>query len=113
MKNTVIVTGGRDYEDYAMVADVLDLFDADLIIQGGAAGADRMARDYAYQNNIICETVKADWNKHGKAAGPIRNLEMLKKYPNAVVVAFPGGKGTENCVKQAASLNMIVLTVHK
>jgi hypothetical protein len=107
----VIVTGGRDYSDANMVEDVLDLFDIGLLIQGGASGADRLAEMYADAHSIESVTIEADWDKHGRAAGPIRNKEMLKRYPNAIVIAFPGGAGTQNCIKTAISLNMIVLEV--
>jgi hypothetical protein len=109
----VIVTGGRDYNDYDTIQKVLNLFDIGLLIQGGALGADKQAQEYAKHNGIECVTVIADWNKHGRAAGPIRNREMLLKYPNAIVVAFPGGAGTANCIKTAIQLNHTVLQVHK
>lgn len=107
----VIVTGGRDYDDLIMVQDVLGQFNISLLIQGGASGADELALWYAKDNNIEHKTYKADWNKHGKAAGPFRNSEMLVSHPNAIVIAFPGGRGTENCVNQAISLNRLVFKV--
>ncbi len=107
----VIVTGGRDYNDYHKVADILEFLNADLIIQGGATGADKMAKTYAELAGIECQTYEADWNAYGKAAGPIRNTLMLKENPNAVVLAFPGGNGTANCLKQAVSMDMTVLLV--
>ena len=113
MKRQVIVTGGRDYDDWAMIQDVLNSLDLALIIEGGAEGADMMAKEYAETFNIPHVTVEADWTKYGRAAGPIRNKEMLQKYPLAVIVAFPGGSGTANCVKQAVAMNRIVLMVHK
>lgn len=113
MTKQIIVTGGRDYNDWVMFQDVLISFNPSLIIQGGASGADKMAKEWARLNNIECETVEADWDKHGKAAGPIRNKQMLLLYPNALILAFPGGAGTANCVKQAVGLNRIVLMVHE
>ena len=109
----VIVTGGRDYDDWAMVQDVLDLINPDMIIQGGAEGADRLAKEYAEYNNKKSVTIEANWQEHGKSAGPKRNIEMLMKYPEATVVAFPGGKGTAHCVCAAAQLNRVVLQVHR
>jgi hypothetical protein len=109
----VIVTGGRDYYDKEKVISVLSLLDIGLLIQGGANGADLLAKEYAQFHNIPRIEVKADWSKHGRAAGPIRNKEMLLEFPNAIVIAFPGGAGTANCVKQAVELNRIVLMVHK
>ena len=111
--SAVIVTGGRDYDDWAMLQEVLNIIRPTLIIQGGARGADQMAKEYAEANNIAVRTIDADWTKHGRAAGPIRNKEMLQTYPLAVIVAFPGGDGTANCVKQAVAMNRIVLMVHK
>ena len=110
---TVIVTGGRDYDDWAMLQEVLNFINPDVVVQGGAWGADQMAVDWAEYNKKEFLTFNADRNKHGRAAGPIRNKEMLQANPKAVVVAFPGGAGTANCVRTAVELNMIVLQVHK
>ena len=109
----IIVTGGRDYSDWNRVQEVLNLFEIDLIIQGGANGADYLATKYAKFYGRKWKTVAADWDLHGRAAGPIRNKEMLTAYPNAVIVAFPGGAGTADCVRQANALKRIVLTVNK
>lgn len=105
----IIVTGGRNYNDYDKLAKILSNFNINLIIQGGASGADSLAKEYAKQNNIPCETIWANWHTYGKSAGPKRNLEMLKKFPDALVVAFPGGKGTKDCVNKAISLGMSIL----
>ena len=96
-----------------MLQDVLKILKPSLIVQGGAKGADELARLYAEHYLVNYKTFEADWCLHGKAAGPIRNKEMLLAHSDAVVVAFPGGKGTENCVKTAVELNMIVLRVEK
>jgi hypothetical protein len=109
----IIVTGGRDYSDRETLRAVLNFLNPDLVIQGGASGADRLAKIWAESNGKIFMTVEADWSKHGKAAGPMRNREMLRIYPDAVVVAFPGGSGTANCVKTALELNRTVLQVRK
>lgn len=109
----VIVTGGRDYDDWSMLQDVLRLIDPDMVIQGGASGADKMAEEWATLNKKECITVHADWNKHGRAAGPIRNREMLDSFPLAITIAFPGGKGTADCVKASYERNRIILQVHK
>ena len=107
----IIVTGGRDFLDYETVKKTLSLFDIGLLIQGGATGADALAKRYAIEFNIPFEEVPAQWMKHGRAAGPIRNREMLEKYPNAVVIAFPGGDGTGDCKRQALHRHMLVLEV--
>lgn len=105
----LIVTGGRNYSDVNHVKRVLDLFDYSLLVHGGATGADSIGAFHAQTQNIETKAFRALWAKHGAAAGPIRNKEMLTAHPNAVVVAFPGGKGTADCVAQAKKLGMIVL----
>jgi hypothetical protein len=54
--------------------------------------------------------VPAEWETHGRKAGPIRNARMLEHKPD-LVVAFPGGKGTANCVAQARGMGVEVLEV--
>lgn len=58
------------------------------LIEGGARGVDRAARLWASRNYIPIKTVLAEWDKHGKSAGPIRNKAMLRFKPD-LVVAFP------------------------
>jgi predicted Rossmann-fold nucleotide-binding protein len=101
----VLVCGGRDFDDQALLYDVLDEIESNegpitLVIQGGASGADELALDWAKYRGKDCLTVAADWKTHGKAAGPIRNSKMLSYNPD-LVVAFPGGAGTADMVKKA------------
>jgi len=72
-----------------------------VIIQGGAKGADECARRWANEHSVGCETYHADWKKYGKAAGPIRNRKMLDLGNPDLVIAFPGGNGTQNMVALA------------
>jgi len=110
----IVCTGGRDYNDFAMVSDLLERLQPQLVFVGDASGADQMVIDWCNDNNTSYRLYKADWDKHGLAAGPIRNKEMLKDAGStATVIAFPGGKGTENCIKTAIGFNMIVLRVER
>ncbi len=101
----VLVCGGRDYSRADHVWDVLDKIHhdkpIDQIIQGGATGADGAARGWAMSRGVTCTTVLADWDKQGKAAGPIRNQRMLDEHNPDMVVAFPGGRGTADMVRRA------------
>jgi hypothetical protein len=101
----VLVCGGRRYDDAARVNEVLDHLAAsqpvDVLIHGAARGADLLAVDWAIRHQIPLLEFGADWAAHGKAAGPIRNRRMLLEGKPDLVIAFPGGKGTENMVNQA------------
>jgi hypothetical protein len=59
------------------------------LIQGDARGADRLAKGWAESRGIPHEDYPADWRGHGRAAGPIRNRQMLDEARPEVVVAFP------------------------
>lgn len=109
--NQFIVTGGRDFDNWDMVCDVLSYLEPDLIIQGGATGADALARRWADENEVPCITIPAHWHRYGRAAGPMRNAIMLDTYPNAAIVAFPGGRGTANCVAFAEKRNRKVIKI--
>ena len=100
----VIVAGGRNYSDYKTVKAKLDDFRSTLkpgreinIISGGATGADSLGERYAKENNLDIRRFSADWNQHGKAAGPIRNEQMATE--GDVLISFPGGTGTKNMIK--------------
>jgi len=80
------------------------------MIQGGATGADKLAKEYAQLNNIPYVEEKADWSL-GKKAGPIRNELMLKKYLPDLVIAFPGGRGTDNMVRLAKSYGVETIII--
>jgi len=76
-------------------------FPLDFIICGGATGADAMALQYAIEKNIEHHVFMANWVKHGRSAGPIRNQQMITEGKPDIVIAFPGGKGTADMVRRA------------
>jgi len=101
----VLVCGGRDFFDADLLYSGLrQLSEGDTITEiahGGAKGADSLAGRYATAHNIPCIVFPADWGKHGKSAGPIRNTDMLHRFDPDVVLACPGGKGTKHMVDLA------------
>jgi hypothetical protein len=111
----VIVCGGRDYSDRERLFNFLDDFVKErgpitLLIEGGATGADTLARAWAIERNVKAECVRADWKKLGDAAGPVRNAEMLKLKPD-IVIAFPGGRGTANMKMQTLAAGVPLIEV--
>ncbi len=102
-KFIVLVCGGRNFADVRLLTAALDNLPSTptLIVHGEARGADTLAGQWARKNKIPVKSYPAQWNKHGRAAGPIRNKEMLDKEKPDLVVAFPGGKGTAHMAKIA------------
>jgi UDP-N-acetylmuramoylalanine-D-glutamate ligase len=97
----VVVTGGRQYGNAEWLGQMLDSIKIIELAQGGASGADALARQWAEARQIPCRQFNADWQRFKKVAGPIRNREMLTNFRPDLVIAFPGGKGTNNCVELA------------
>jgi len=101
----LIVCGGRNYRNIHAVRHVLTAVHAKrpitLLIEGGAKGADRLAREWAVATGVPVATEEADWDKYGKRAGPIRNGLMLSKHMPDGIIAFPGGFGTDDMIAQA------------
>lgn len=112
----VAVTGGRNFTDAEFVIKTLDSISSERgpitkLFEGGAPGADQLARKWAIMMSIPVGTFFADWNSYRRAAGPIRNRRMLTEGKPDLLVAFPGGKGTASCVAIARELGIEVLTV--
>jgi len=99
----VLVCGGREYDDWQHLAETLyPLLTAHgVLIQGGAKGADFLARVFAKWRGVPVKEYRANWERHGKAAGGIRNQLMLDDAKPDLVVAFPGGRGTADMVRRA------------
>lgn len=81
------------------------------IATGGAPGADRLAQRWAEEKKLVPVIYVAEWGRLGKAAGPIRNRRMLDEFKPDLVVAFPGGTGTEGCVNEARARKIPVVRV--
>jgi hypothetical protein len=97
----VLVCGGRDFDNWERMTDVLEPIGASVIIEGGAKGADFLARAWAKDRCITVEEFEADWKAYGKKAGPIRNQQMIDEGKPELVVAFPGGFGTNDMMRRA------------
>lgn len=106
----VLVSGKRDFTDYkrfcrAMDESLADISDEIEIVEGGAKGTDALARCYAMERGFALKEMKAFWNIKGRAAGPIRNSEMVKFVSghDCKAVFFWDGKskGTGDCLKKA------------
>lgn len=106
----VVVTGGRDYLNARHIEDVLDGLKPDDVFVGDCpTGADSLARNWCRRKGVPVQSFTALWSLHGRAAGPMRNEQMLRAAgPAAIVIAFPGGRGTADCIRKAKGLGMSV-----
>lgn len=73
------------------------------------SGADSLGEQFAKEHGLSCELHPADWNKHGRAAGPIRNAQMAEI--SDALIAFWDGKsrGTKSI---SVFVNSFISTVY-
>ena len=123
----LLVTGDRNWSDVVCLNlkldDLLRKRGIELLIQGGARGADTLAKEWAESRGVPVLTEEARWEQYGRAAGPIRNEVMLDMLGMArlagkdtFVVAFhphlDNSKGTKNMVTQAKAAGLEVELVN-
>ena len=100
----VLITGSRNWSDKEAVEIAIARAKPDIIIEGGARGADAIAKEYAHKTFRRVVEIKAEWDKYGKKAGGIRNSTMLAMKPD-LVLAFSmdlsNDKGTRDAVNKA------------
>ena len=111
----IIIAGTRTFEDYGLLKDRVDRIILGLredfpgkrivIVTGAAKGADQLGSRYARERVLALREFPANWRAYGRAAGPIRNQQMLDYILQAtpVLIAFWNGKsrGTKNMIDTA------------
>lgn len=120
----LLVCGSRTFDDVTIVHRLLNGIYADTwpdgfsIIEGEChlGGADILARDWAEAKCLPVEKFPADWDRHGKAAGPIRNQRMLEEGKPDIVVAFidkplQTSRGTADMVRRARQAGLPVYII--
>jgi hypothetical protein len=100
----VIIAGSRHmpFSAYPLIQQAIDAsgFQVDEVVCGMAKGADTFGMKWAYHAGIPVKKFPADWETHGKAAGPIRNSEM-RDYADALIVfIWDGSRGSANMLAQ-------------
>lgn len=115
----VLVCGSRHFSDKEKMKEVLDDVYREspftVLIHGDARGADRLSAQWANgRGDIEIRAFPADWTTYGKAAGPIRNAQMLKEGKPDLVIAFmfKDSRGTKNMVEQATKAGIEAKVIH-
>lgn len=114
----VIIAGGREFSDYALLCESCDKFLCQkhqthdiVVISGTARGADTLGERYAHERGYAVEKYPADWNRDGKAAGPIRNAQMAKVADTLIAFWDGQSKGTANMIDQAKTRGLSIKIV--
>ncbi len=107
----VVVCGSRSFVSFEAIEERLArLAPNTIIIEGGADGADTAANYRARKLGLHVATVKANWQHHGKKAGPLRNQAMLDIGPDLVIAFRSSGSspGTDHMVRIARAAGVPV-----
>ena len=120
MITRVIVCGSRGFNDREKCFKYLDKLLSDVesfeIVSGHAAGADLLGEEYANAKGAKLTVFKPDWNKYGRAAGPVRNQQMLDYalLGRAIVIVFWDDKsrGSKDMFDRARKAGAEVHIIH-
>ena len=102
----LIIAGSRSITDMKVLGEALrkirnERVLIDEVVCGMARGADQLGEEWADSAGIPVVKFPADWNKHGKSAGVIRNIEMAK-YADGLLALWDGkSAGTANMILEA------------
>ena len=116
----VIIAGGRDFSDYTLLKNSLDVLLARkrangtkiVIVSGRARGADSLGEAYAKEKGYEVSYFPAEWAKYGRSAGYKRNVTMAQN-ADAVVAFWDGrSKGTKHMIDTGLAYELPVRVIH-
>ena len=109
----IVVAGSRSLTNHQLVYEVLNqvVQKSDVILQGGARGADALAKAWARTHHIACQEFPARWEAFGRFAGPRRNREMA--LAGDCLIAFWNGvsAGTGDMIKQMQQVKKPIMYI--
>lgn len=117
----LIIAGSRDWKSYSVLKDATNEILTDIyyklpfnsvqVISGTAKGADLLGEQYACEYNFSIKRFPADWDKYGKKAGYMRNVEMANN-ANACIVFWDGkSKGSQHMIDIAKEHDLVLYVV--
>ena len=105
-----IIAGCRTYHNYDTLLEAIaeSNWQISQVVSGGAKGVDRLGEEYATAMNLPLHIYEADWERHGRAAGPLRNAKMAEN-AEALIALWDGkSRGTKNMIETATKRGLIV-----
>jgi hypothetical protein len=111
-----IIAGTRTLSDALIVESAINLFyqsglEITEVVSGGASGVDSLGEQWAERNGVRVRRFPADWNKHGRAAGPIRNKQMAE-YAEALLLIWDGkSRGSASMKREAEAAGLAICEI--
>lgn len=113
MSERIAIVGSRDFPNLARVSDYVEGLDPSCtVVSGGARGVDRQAVAAARARGMSVNEFPADWNRHGKAAGYMRNRLIVANADRVVAFQRDGSRGTQHTIDLAREAGLDVEIYH-
>lgn len=112
MNHGTIIAGSRHITNIKLVFRILDTTVKQMpnkpthILSGGARGVDRIAENWGLQRGYQMHYYPAQWDVHGRAAGPIRNRKMAENAQQLIVIWDGSSRGAANMIATARKLRL-------
>ncbi len=105
---SLAIVGGRTFTDKAAFDAIMTDFISkrggcmpSRVVSGGANGVDSLAREWALSHGVAVVQYLPDWNKHGRAAGIMRNKDIIDASDVVLALPTPSSRGTHDSIKRA------------
>jgi len=118
VRRIAIVTGSRRWADAQAIFDALEAYGPDLVVHGGARGADRFAGEWAHEHGVETRVVEPEPGPFAGKAPLVRNRELMaygrgRADAGDEVMCFafplPGTGGTWDAIRAAKRWGVEVL----
>lgn len=112
----IIIAGSRKVSKYEIVAAAIHFSgladDIEEVVSGGAQGVDEYGEEWAEEHDLPIRRFVPEWEKHGRAAGPIRNRQMAQ-YANGAIIIWDGvSRGTSSMIQEALKARLSRISIH-
>lgn len=104
----VAIGGCRNFYDRDLIFSELDAYfhvyalgEEITILSGHGKGVDRLIEEYATERQYALKIFPAEWNRYGRAAGPIRNSQMVEEAERVIAFWDLRSKGTASLIRLA------------
>lgn len=98
-----IIAGSRDIDDYGVLEEAIaeSGFEITAVVSGGYRGVDHLGEAWARAHGMEPIVIRADWSRHGNAAGPIRNGQMAEIAEALIAIPAGNSRGTTDMIAKA------------
>jgi len=111
------ISGSKNFEDYQKFCSIMESFinsygPIKKIVSGGAKGVDSLARKFCKERGIPLKEFLPRWKKYGKAAGPIRNSQIISEADAFLAIWNGTSTGTLDAILKAHQKKLPIRVIY-